>query len=186
MRVWNPSQQWTPACKWFQPSSVACLCYCLPHPYIPAKVDPSWSPLGFCSGWPLVRNAFSSSPSKSYRMAQGQVRCLLLCKTSLIPVRIHHSPLCAPSITLCNTLLHSSTYCIILWLVVYVSDSLARLAPLGLEQCLIQCKSPSVSIGPGTTKMPNTCCGFIIYGPGGHHAGRCKVCGDHIVENVYC
>lgn len=119
-------------------------------------------------------------------MAQGQVRCLLLCKTSLIPVRIHHFPLCAPSITLCNTLLHSSTYCIILWLVVYVSDSLARLAPLGLEQCLIQCKSPSVSIGPGTTKMPNTCCGFIIYGPGGHHAGRCKVCGDHIVENVYC
>lgn len=163
--VWSPGQQWTPACESFQPTFAARSCYCLPQPYSPAKVDPSWSPLAF---------------------ADPYQECLLLVSQQILfngTSTVQRSPALrslsdpwegervTPSITL-GPLLHPSTYCACLWLVVHVSSSLARRGPLGPEQCLIQCESPPVSTGPGIAKMPNKCCGFITHGQEGPHTGR--------------
>lgn len=114
----------------------------LPQPYMEAKLDPSWSPLGqeclLLFAWQILFKGTST--------AQKPLQCL------------HNTWSIAP---LSHLLGCSLATC-------YVSASLTRLGPLGSEQRLSQCESSSVS----ATKMPNKDCGFITYGREGPHTGR--------------
>lgn len=109
-----------PACEWFQPTFVASLLKGLTQLGIPAKQVPSRSPPSICSGRPSL----------------GMPSPLLLANPiqEHSSVRVYPAPwslsdprqaeLVPPSL---GPFLPSSFYCIVLWLVVYVSASLTRL-----------------------------------------------------------